>query len=105
MRTKINEQVAEISGIDTVPFRRYTGKIKLDDLMMVLEKEKSNAELSGYSNLELSINEDAGIIDIYLYGDRDLTEDEKYTAERIAVINRSIDKTSRGETRNELLEK
>jgi len=51
----------------------------------------------------VSIREDLGILDMSLYGDRDLTEKEKYEDERIAVIFRTKTKTSKGETRDDLL--
>ena len=77
MRTKIRENITQISGVETNPFRRYIGDIKLNDFILVLEEEKTKAEKMGYSNLDISIEEDAGIVDIYLYGDRNLTEDER----------------------------
>lgn len=103
MRTKINEFICEISGVETEPFRRYVGKINVNELIEVITKEKEISEKKGYSNLELSIKEDTGIIDIYLYGDRDLTEEEVDLDERISVIARIKDKTSKGLTRDNLL--
>lgn len=103
MNKKISEQVTQISGVDTDPFRRYVDKINLDYFMIVLKEEKIKAESNGYSDLELLIKEDRGIVDIYLYGKRDLTEDEKDTREIIAVMTRAKDKTSKGLTRDDLL--
>lgn len=103
METKINEEIIQISGIETKPFCRYVGKINLDELLKKLTDNKLKYELDGYSNLELSINEDCGIIDIYLFGDRNLIEEEIDIRERIAVIGRIKDKTSKGLTRDELL--
>lgn len=103
MRTKVNEEITQISGIETNPFRRYVGKIKVDELLNVLTEEKEKAEIKGYSNLEILIQEDTGIIDIYLYGNRDLSEEEKDTDERMSVIARMKDKTSKGLTRDDLL--
>ncbi len=102
LRTKINEEIIQISGIETNPFRRYVGKTNIDTLINDLEQEKIKANKNGYTNLEVLIKEDDGIIDIYLYGDRDLTEDEKEIDERIAPIFRIMDKTSMGLTRNDL---
>ena len=103
MRKNVNEQIGQISGTETNPFRRYVGKINLDDFIFVLEQERKKSKLNGYSNLELIIKEDGGILDIYLYGDRDLNDDEKDMNERILVIARVLDKTSKGLTRDELL--
>ena len=103
MRTKIKENICQISGTETKPFRRYIGKINVNELIDVISKEKEISEKKGYSNLELSITEDTGIVDIYLYGDRDLTEEEVDLDERIAVIARMKDKTSKGMTRDDLL--
>jgi hypothetical protein len=103
MRTKIKENIYQISGTETKPFRRYIGKINVNELIDVISKEKEISEKKGYSNLELSITEDTGIVDIYLYGDRDLTEEEVDLDERIAVIARMKDKTSKGMTRDDLL--
>ena len=103
MRTKINELICQISGVETEPFRRYVGKINVNELIDAITKEKEISEKKGYRNLELSVEEDIGIIDIYLYGDRDLTEEEVYLDERISVITRVKDKTSKGMTRDDLL--
>jgi|TARA_R110000765_G_scaffold358323_1_gene448600 hypothetical protein len=103
MRTKINELICQISGVETEPFRRYVGKINVNELIDVIAKEKEISEKKGYNNLELHIAEDTGIIDIYLYGDRDLTEEEVDLDERISVIARMKDKTSKGMTRDDLL--
>ena len=103
MRTKIKENICQISGTETKPFRRYIGKINVNELIDVISKEKEISEKKGYSNLELSITEDTGIVDIYLYGDRDLTEEEVDLDERIAVIARMKVKTSKGMTRDDLL--
>ena len=94
MRTKINELISE---------RRYIGRITVDDLIDDITKEKEISEKKGYRDLELDINEDTGIIDFYLWGDRDLTEEEVDLDERIAVLARMKNKTSKGMTRDDLL--
>ena len=94
MRTKINELISE---------RRYIGRITVDDLIDDITKEKEISEKKGYRDLELDISEDTGIIDFYLWGDRDLTEEEVDLDERIAVIARMKNKTSKGMTRDDLL--
>jgi len=103
MRTKVNEVITQISGTKTNPFRRYVGRIKVDELLNVLSEEKEKSEIKGYSNLEVSIQENMGIIDIHLYGDRDLSKKENDVDERISVIGRMKDKTSKGLTREDLL--
>ena len=40
MRTKINELICKISGVETEPFRRYVGKINVNELIDVITKEK-----------------------------------------------------------------
>lgn len=105
MRTKITEEITLISGVDTNPFNRYVGKISLNELMNRLNKERTKAEEMGYENLEVLIQENRGIVDIYLYGDRGLTEEEKDMDERIAVIARQKEKTSKGLTRKDLIRK
>ena len=64
---------------------------------------KNKYKKKGYKNIELFIREDLGIIDMSVYGDRDLTEEEVDLDERISVIARMKDKTSKGMTRDDLL--
>ncbi len=95
MRDKITEHIEDLP--------REVGKINIDSLIDSLTNLKNKYEKKGYRNIEVSIREDLGIIDMFLYGDRDLTEKEKYEDERIAVIFRTKNKTSKGETRNDLI--
>lgn len=103
MSEKISEKITEISGINTKPFHRYVNKIPLNDFINTLKNEKIKSNHNGYNNLSLMIKENRGIIDISLYGDRDLNEEEKKINERIDVIFRKKEKTSKGLTRDELL--
>jgi len=83
--------------------KRFTGRINLDVLIDSLINERNKAKENGYSDLEISIDEDNGIVDLYFYGNRDLTKTEKYNDERIAVLSRMLDETSKGEKREDLL--
>lgn len=103
MNKKINEVITQISGVYTNPFLRYNGKIDLNELIDVLIKEKEKAEKIGYGNLKLLISSDSSLIDIDLYGDRDLTKEEILIQERIDVIGRVKEKTTEGLTREEIL--
>lgn len=103
MNKKINEVITQISGVHTNPFLRYNGKIDLNELVDVLIKEKEKAEKIGYQNLKLLISSDSSLIDIDLYGDRDLTKEEVLIQEKIDVIGRVKEKTSEGLTREQIL--
>lgn len=105
MREKIHEEISQISGTETEPFRRYCGKIDVESFISILQEEKQKAEASGYTNLKLLIREDTGIIDIDLYGDRKLTDEEKDIDERIMVITRVMKKTSKGLTREDIFKR
>ena len=95
MRNKITEHIEDLP--------REVSKINVDSLIDNLTNLKNKYEKKGYRNIEVSIREDLGILDMALFGDRDLTEKEKYEDERIAVIFRNKTKTSKGETRDDLL--
>lgn len=95
MKDKITEHVEDLP--------REVNKINIDSLIRNLTNLKNKYEKKGYRNIEVWIREDLGIIDMSVYGDRDLTEKEKYEDERIEVIFRTKTKTSKGETRNDLL--
>jgi hypothetical protein len=97
------ELIKEISGIDTEPFKRFSYKIDLDELINLLVKSKIECEHKGYKNLKLWVSEDTGLIDMSIYGDREFNEEEKDMIERIQVIGRIKDKTSKGLTREDLL--
>lgn len=95
MKDKITEHIEDLP--------REVNKINIDSLIRNLTNLKNKYEKKGYRNIEVWIREDLGIIDMSVYGDRDLTEKEKYEDERIEVIFRTKTKTSKGETRNDLL--
>tara|TARA_S200002703_G_scaffold41860_1_gene36289 strand:- start:13 stop:303 length:291 start_codon:yes stop_codon:yes gene_type:complete len=95
MKNKITEHIEDLP--------REVSKINVDSLIDNLTNLKNKYEKKGYRNIEVSIREDLGILDMTLFGDRDLTEKEKYEDERIAVIFRNKTKTSKGETRDDLL--
>ena len=98
-----NEEIIEISGIYTKPFNRFSYKIPLDELIDLLIESKEKCIEKGYTNLTLWVSENSGLVDMSIHGDRELNEEEKDILERIQVIGRIKDKTSKGLTRDELL--
>lgn len=98
-----NEEIIEISGIDTKPFNRFSYKIPLDKLIDLLIESKEKCIDKGYTNLTLWVSENSGLVDMSIHGDRGFTEEEKDVIERIKVIARVKDRTSKGLTRDELL--
>ena len=84
MKDKITEHIEDLP--------REVNKIDIDSLIDNLTNLKKKYEKKGYRNVEVWIREDLGIIDMSLFGDRDLTEKEKYEDERIAVIFRTKSK-------------
>ena len=99
IKTKMKDKITE--HIEDLP--REVNKIDIDSLIDNLTNLKKKYEKKGYRNVEVWIREDLGILDMSLFGDRDLTDNEKYEDERIAVIFRTKTKTSKGETRYDLL--
>jgi len=99
---KINEEILEISGINTKPFTRFSYKIPLDKIIDLLTESKEKCKEKGYTNLTLWVSEDTGLVDMSIHGDRDFTEEEKDVIERIQVIARIKDKTSKGLNREDL---
>jgi hypothetical protein len=97
------ELIKEISGTDTKPFKRFSYKIDIDELIHLLIKSKTECEHKGYKNLKVWISEDSGLIDMSIHGDREFNEEEKDMIERVQVIGRIKDKTSKGLTREDLL--
>ena len=95
MKDKITEHIEDLP--------REVSKININYLIKNLTKLKNKYKKKGYKNIELFIREDLGIIDMSVYGDRDLTEEEVDLDERISVIARMKDKTSKGMTRDDLL--
>jgi hypothetical protein len=69
--------------------------------LLIESKEKCIDK--GYTNLTLWVSENSGLVDMSIHGDRGFTEEEKDVIERIQVITRIKDKTSKGLTRDELL--
>jgi hypothetical protein len=77
--------------------------MSLDTLINLLVKSKQECEEKGYTNLTLYLRQDSCWVDMWIHGDRDLTEDEKDAIERMEVITREKDKTSKGLRREDLL--
>lgn len=101
---KINEKIIEISGIDTEPFIRFSYKIPLDKLIELLMYSKNECQKKGYENLSLWISEDDGLVDMSIYGDRDLNEDEIQQRDEILVVGRIKSVSDNGLSRNDILE-
>lgn len=99
----ITEKIKEISGTETEPLNRFSYKIPLDELIIMLNKTKQECEDAGYSNLKLHVNEQDGLIDMYVYGDRELNDSEKDVVEILQVVGRTKDKTTKGLTRDQIL--
>ena len=77
--------------------------IPIDTLIDLLLKSKQECEEKGYTNLTLWLHQDSCGTSMRIYGDRDFTEEEKDAIERIEVITREKDKTSKGLSREDLL--
>jgi hypothetical protein len=92
---KRNEQILALGRLKDV--------IPVDTLIDLLLKSKQECEEKGYTNLTLWLHQDSCSIGMRIYGDRDLTEDEKDAIERVEVITREKDKTSKGLSREDLL--
>jgi hypothetical protein len=84
-------------------FDRLKDVIPVDTLIDLLLKSKQECEEKGYTNLTLWLHQDSSRSSIRIYGDRDLTEEEKDAIERMEVITREKDKTSKGLSREDLL--
>jgi hypothetical protein len=95
---KRNEVILEIGGGN-----RLKDIIPVDTLIDLLLKSKQECEEKGYTNLTLWLHQDSCWINMRIYGDRDFTEEEKDAIERMEVITREKDKTSKGLSREDLL--
>ena len=84
-------------------FDRLKDVIPVDTLIDLLLKSKQECEEKGYTNLTLSLRQDSCWVDMRIHGDRDLTEEEKDAIERVEVITREKDKTSKGLSREDFL--
>jgi hypothetical protein len=82
---------------------RLKDVMPVDTLIDLLLKSKQECEEKGYTNLTLWLHQDSCGISMRIYGDRDLTEEEKDAIERMEVITREKDKTSKGLSREDLL--
>ena len=100
-----NKVIKTLSGIDTVPFKRYCSRIPLNELIDLLNQAKIDGEHLGYDDLDVYINEDLGIIDIDLFGMTDFTESDIKMMDRFDVINRKKEKTIDGQSRDDLFKK
>ena len=92
---KRNEQILALGRLKDV--------MPVDTLIDLLLKSKQECEEKGYTNLTLWLHQDSCSIGMRIYGDRDLTEEEKDAIERMEVITREKDKTSKGLSREDLL--
>ena len=86
-----NKQNETVLKID-----RLKSTIPLDAVIDLLLKSKQECKEKGYTNLTLDLRQDSCWIDMQINGDRDLTEEEKDAIERMEVITRGRDKTSKG---------
>lgn len=100
---KKHEFIKTLSGVNTEPFNRYTSNIQLDELISLLIKASTEGERLGYCDLNVHITEDVGLVDIKLFGMVDLTEKDIKMRDRLDVFFRKKEKTTDGETRDDLL--
>jgi len=101
-----NEKIKEISGTDTEPFNRFSYKIPLDELIILLNKSKQECEVLGYSNLKLHVNEQDGLIDMYVYGDREYNQEElELKDETDVILRRKVVSSIKGLTREQIFKK
>ena len=105
MKKVKNELILDVSGINTQPFKRFGYHVSLDELITILTEKRKECIERGYSNLEIYIDQMDGMVDMSIHGDRNMTEDEINTMERMLVIARQLDKTSKGLTRETILKK
>ena len=75
----------------------------MEAIIDLLLKSKQECEEKGYTNLTSWLHQDSCGTYMRIYGDRDLTEEEKDAIERMEVITREKDKTSKGLSREDLL--
>lgn len=99
----ITEELYTISGIDTDPFCRYSGKIPLIEFKNKLNNLYDEYTNKNYFNLNLKIKENSGLIDVELYGDRLMNNKELKDKERMEVIFRMKEQTSEGLKREDLI--
>ena len=95
IKNKRNETVLKIDRLKYI--------VPLDIVIDLLLKSKQECEEKGYTNLTLDLHQDSCWIDMRINGDRNLTGEEKDAIERMQVISRDRDKTSKGLTRENLL--
>jgi hypothetical protein len=92
---KRNEQILALGKLKDV--------MPIDTLIDLLLKSKQECEEKGYTNLTSWLHQDSYGTYMRIYGDRELTEEEKDAIERMEVIIREKDKTSKGLSREDLL--
>lgn len=92
---KRNEQILALGRLKDV--------MPIDTLIDLLLKSKQECEEKGYTNLTSWLHQDSCGTYMRIYGDRDFTEEEKDAIERMEVITREKDKTSKGLSRGDLL--
>ena len=94
--------IKDISGVNTNPFLRFS-EIPIDQLIELLTTSKNEVETLGFSNVKVSITEDGGMVDISLYGDKDLTPSEIKEIDSIDTIFRNKPISDDGLSREDLL--
>lgn len=95
--------IQTISGVGTQPFLRFVGDIPINDLIEILIKSRDNATQLGYDNLQIHIQEETGIVDIGLFGERPFNDKELKYIDEMSVINRTKEISNTGLTRDEIL--
>ena len=95
--------IQTISGVGTQPFLRFVGDIPINDLIEILIKSRDNAAQLGYDNLQIHIQEETGIVDIGLFGERPFNDKELKYIDEMSVINRTKEISDTGLTRDEIL--
>ena len=95
--------IQTISGVDTQPFLRFVGDIPIDELVETLIKSRDNATQLGYDNLQIHIQEETGIVDIGLFGEKPFNDNELKQIDEISVIIRTKEVSDTGLTRDEIL--
>ena len=102
---KITEEIKQISGIETDPFLRFSYIIPLEDLIELLVESRDDGHRKGYENLKLHVSEDDGIVDMSIYGDRNLNAKEIKIADEISVIARMKPLSNEGLDRDDILQR
>ena len=94
--------IKQISGVNTNPFLRFSD-IPIDQLIELLTTSKNEVETLGFTDVKVSITEDGGMVDINLYGDKDLTQREITEIDNINTIFRNKPISDEGLSREDIL--